>query len=205
LLKDRHFFALKRWHQVLNTFLSLLLGLMLIVPFVPSIFLGYQDWSIGNSPDLYRFVAQRPKNTLIAGLGLETSNIPSFSLRSVLFSQELAISFHVKYYEEIRKRIIQVLTAQYSSDLKDLQTVIQNYDIDYWLLDRNALEPQYLTRKGNAWLLQYQPQTDQARLSLEQGINPLIANMIKPCSVLKTDRVTLLDASCMLHQSAQQR
>jgi hypothetical protein len=203
LLKDGHFFTLKLWHQVSNAFLPLLLVLMLGVPFIPSIFLGYQDWSIGNSPELYRFVAQKSKSTLIAGLGLETSNIPSFSLRSVLFSQELAISFHVKYYQEIRKRIIQVLTAQYSADPKDLQTVIQNYGIDYWLLDHNALEPQYLTRKGNDWLLQYQPQTDQARLSLEKGINPAIARMIEPCSVLKTDRVTLLESSCILRQSSK--
>ncbi len=200
LLKDRHFFTLKLWHQVSNAFIPLLLVLMLGVPFIPSIFLGYQDWSMGNSPELYRFIAQQPKNTLIAGLGLETSNIPSFSLRSVLFSQELAISFHVKYYQEIRKRIVQVLTAQYSTDPKDLQTVIQDYGIDYWLLDHNALEPQYLTRKGNDWLLQYQPQTDQARLSLEQGMNPAIAGMIKPCSVLQTNRITLLEAGCMLRQ-----
>lgn len=200
LLKDRHFFTLKLWHQVSNAFIPLLLVLMLGVPFIPSIFLGYQDWSMGNSPELYRFIAQQPKNTLIAGLGLETSNIPSFSLRSVLFSQELAISFNVKYYQEIRLRIVQVLTAQYSTDPKDLQTVIQDYGIDYWLLDHNALEPQYLTRKGNDWLLQYQPQTDQARLSLEQGMNPAIAGMIKPCSVLQTNRITLLEAGCMLRQ-----
>jgi hypothetical protein len=200
LLKDRYFFTLKLWPQASNAFLPLLLVLMLGVPFIPSIFLGYQDWSMGNSPELYRFIAQQPKNTLIAGLGLETSNIPSFSLRSVLFSQELAISFHVKYYQEIRKRIVQISTAQYSTDPKDLQTVIQDYGIDYWLLDHNALEPQYLTRKGNDWLLQYQPQTDQARLSLEQGINPAIAGMIKPCSVLQTNRITLLEAGCMLRQ-----
>ena len=171
-----------------------------VVPFIPSIFLSYQDWSTGNSPELYRFIAGQPKNTMVAGLGIETSNIPSFSLRSVLFSQELAISFHVKYYQEIRKRIIQVLTAQYSTDSKDIQTVIQNYGIDYWLLDQNAFDPQYLTRKGNDWLLQYQPQTDQARLSLAQGMKPAIAGMIKPCSVLQTNRITLLESSCMLRQ-----
>lgn len=203
LLKDRHFVTLKRRHQVSNTVLPLLLILMLGVPFVPSIFLDYQDWTIGRSPELYRFIAQQPKTTLVAGLGLETSNIPSFSLRSVLFSQELAISFHVKYYQEIRERIIQVLTAQYSADLKDLQTVSQNYGIDYWLLVRGALKPQYLTRKGNDWLLQYQPQTDRARLSLEQGISPAIARMIEPCSVVKTDRVTLLDSSCILRQNSK--
>jgi hypothetical protein len=66
----------------------------LALPLNPSLVLNLQGWVQGSEPELYRFLAQQPKDTLIAGLGHEVSNIPAFTLRSVLFSQETAIPFH---------------------------------------------------------------------------------------------------------------
>jgi hypothetical protein len=177
--------------------------LALALPLVPSIFLGLQGWVQGSSPELYRFVAQQPKDTLIAGLGNEVSNIPAFALRSVLFSQETAIAFHVKLYAQMKLRIVQILVAQYAADPKVLQTAIQTYGIDYWLVDRNAFTPKYLSEKGNAWLLQYQPQTEQARRSLEQGIIPALQPLMASCTVINSSDTVLLESACLLRHIAE--
>jgi hypothetical protein len=175
---------------------------VLMLPLVPSIFLGLQGWVQGSSPELYRFIMQQPKDTLIAGLSSEVSNIPAFTLRSVLFSQETAIPFHMKLYGHMKRRIVQVLVAQYDTDPKALQTVIQTYGIDYWLVDRNAFTPKYLSKKGNSWLLQYQPQTEMARQSLEQGTIPALQPMMKSCTVINTKDTFLLESTCLLRHIA---
>jgi hypothetical protein len=186
------FFTLSLWRKGLFLLVTGTIVLLLALPFLPTITLGFQGWVQG----------AEPKNTLIAGLSEETSNIPSFTLRSVLFSREVAIPFHLGHYGKIRDRIIQVLEAQYSTNPKTLVNVIQNYGIDYWLVDRNAFTPSYLSRKGNDWLLQFQPQADLARRSLEAGITPAIMPMMKSCAAVKTHEMVLLDAACIV-RSAQ--
>ncbi len=178
------------------------MAVMLLLPLVPSIFLGFQGWIHGSSPTLYRFIAQQPKNTLIAGLGEEVSNLPAFTLRSVLFSREMAIPFHMKLYAQMKARIVKVLEAQYSDDPKAIQTAIQTYGIDYWLVDRNAFTPAYLSKQGNAWLLQYQPQAEEARRSLERGTIPALQPLIESCTVINASDTALLESACLLRQIA---
>ncbi len=177
--------------------------ILFTLPFVPSIFLGVQGWIQGSSPELYRFIAGQPKDTLIAGLGEEMSNIPAFTLRSVLFSQEMAIPFHMKLYVQMKDRILQVLSAQYTADPKALKTTIETYGIDYWLVDRNAFTSRYLSKKGNRWLLQYQPRADQARRSLEQGTIPALQPMVESCAVVHTRDMVLLESACILRHIAE--
>jgi hypothetical protein len=200
-LHDGRFFALSLWRKGLVLLATCLIVLLLGLPFVPSIPLGFQGWIQGSVPEIYRFLARQPENTLTAGLGEEMSNIPSFALRSVLFSREVAIPFHLEHYNKMRDRIVKVLDAQYSADVKLLQAVIDDYGINYWLVDQNAFTPLYLSRKGNDWLLQFQPQADQARRSLEAGITPAIVPMMKSCAAVKTNAMVLLDAACLIRNA----
>jgi hypothetical protein len=201
-LREGQVFALSLWRQGLVLFATCTVVLLLTLPFVPSIALGFQGWIQGNTPEVYRFLAQQPKTVMTAGLGEETSNIPSFALRSVLFSREVAIPFHLGHYGKMRDRIVKVLDAQYSADAKALESAIRDYEIDYWLVDRAAFTPRYLSKKGNDWLLQFQPQVDQARRLIDSGTIPAIVPMMKSCAAVKTKEMTLLDAACML-RSAQ--
>jgi hypothetical protein len=192
------FSTLSVWRKGLALLPTFLIISMLALPFIPSITLQFQGWIQGTAPEVYRFLAQQPKDTLAVGLGDETSNIPSFTLRSVLFSREVAIPFHLKHYGKMRDRIVKVLEAQYSTDAKVLQSAIRDYGVDYWLVDRKAFTPRYLSKKGNDWLLQFQPQADQARRSLETGVVPAIVPLMKSCAAVKTDEIVLLDAACIL-------
>ncbi len=193
------------WGSSRQKFLAILstglMTILLTLPFVPSISLGNQGWVNGTSPDLYRFISRQPKDILIAGLGDEISNIPAFTLRSVLFSPETAIAFHLEIYSKIKTRIVKVITGQYTADPNVIQSVIETYGIDYWLIDRDAFTQEYLTEKGNTWLLQYEPQIEQAQQSLKSGETPAMMTMIKTCSVVENYEVVLLDANCMTHDS----
>ncbi|MGM3308039.1 hypothetical protein ACSQ6I_19030 [Anabaena sp. WFMT] len=183
----------RRFWQLLLT--ATLMGLLLFYPN----FLGRfptTGYKISEQSAIYEFLQKQPKNIMIATLSDEADYIPTFGKRSILVGREYALPFHLGYYGQIRQRTIDLLYAQYSQDLAVVQQVIQKYRVTFWLLERTAFQPEYLTQK--TWLKSFQPAFTEAVTSLEQGINPALAQLQKQCSVLETEKFTLLKADCLL-------
>lgn len=158
---------------------------------------------IGRAPELYRFFAQRPNDTLIASLSEEANNLPSFAQRSVLVAGEYAIPLHQGYYNQFRQRSTELVQAQYSSDLTQAQQLIQTYKVNYWLVDRAAFEPDYLNNKG--WLQPYQPVVGQAIATLKQGKTPALAKVMTQCAALETEKAVVLRADCILKANSSMK
>ncbi|WP_210404668.1 hypothetical protein [Chroococcidiopsis sp. TS-821] len=153
------------------------------------------DYVIGKSPALYEFFAQQPKDILIASLTNETANIPSFSQRSILVGGVgFPVPYHKGYYAQIRQRTNDLIAAQYSPDLHQVQSFIQKYNIDYWLIESSAWHPVYIAR--SRWIRQYDA-AKQAISFLHQGKIPALANEVKRCSVFQTGNYVVLQASCI--------
>lgn len=154
---------------------------------------GYR---VGKVPPLYEFFAQQPKDTLIASLAIEANNLPTFSQRSILVGREYAISaFHPQHYTQVRQRAIDLINAQYSPTLKQVQIFIQTYGVDFWLLEREAFTPEYVAK--NSWLRQFQPAAAEATARLEQGTTPALSQVMERCSVLETGDLVVLQAECI--------
>lgn len=137
----------------------------------------------GTLPTLYRFLQSTPKDTVIASLTKETSNLQVFAERSPLISPELGLPYHVGYYQAFRQRTVDLIEAQYSTDLTDIQRFIEQYGIDYWLLDDRVLSADYL--RQNNWFQQYQPAAAQAIATLENPATALALEAAKTyCTVL---------------------
>lgn len=158
------------------------------------------DYAIGQVPTLYKFFAQQPKDILIASLAQETVNIPSFTKRSILVGGGgFPVPYHKGYYAEIRKRTIDLIEAQYSSDLNQVQRFMQNYGIDFWLVEHSAFAPNYLAE--SRWIMQYQPAANEAISKLSQGITPALINLKESCAVFNTGNFVVLQASCIAQAS----
>ena len=156
--------------------------------------LGYVN---GNAPELYQFLQQQPKDIMIATLSEEGDFIPSLAQRSVLVAAEYSIPYHWDYYQLIRQRTQDLIQAQYSLNQTELARFVQKYQIDLWLLDRDAFTTKYLA--DNLWLRQFQPKTKNAVSLLQQGKKPVITTMIDRCSIFQTAGLNLLDAQCLLN------
>jgi hypothetical protein len=168
------------------------------------------DYFVGEVPQLYEFLATQPKDTLIASLASEADNIPSFAQRSVLVSREYALPYEVGYYKQIRQRTIDLINAQYSPDPEQVRSFIQKYEVDFWLLDRDAFTPEYIDNPNSwsekltsRWIQQYQPAATEAVEQLKQGSVPALAKVMDRCSVFKNDTLMLLQAECIRQESAQ--
>ena len=124
------------------------------------------------------------------------SNIPSFAGRSILVSEEHGLAYHTEYYRQFRQRVLDLLTAQYTTDPAIVVAFIQQYGVDFWLLDHHAFAPTYVS--DSKWMRQFQPAADAATAQIAQGQVPIVKQAVEKCSVLQSDRWTVLDADCVL-------
>jgi hypothetical protein len=160
-------------------------------------------YKTGDAPQLYEFLSLQPKDIMIASLSGEADNLPIFASRSILVARETALPFHKNYYAQIRQRAIDLINAQYSPDLEELQNFIRKYGIDYLLVDRESFTPEYLTH--DRWISQYQPAAVEAAARLRQGVAPALSRLIERCSQLETNGMVLVSAECVLKASVDDR
>lgn len=154
------------------------------------------DYVVGKFPPLYEFFAQQPKDILIASLTEEATNIPSFSQRSILVGGAgFPVPYHQGYYTQIRQRTNDLINAQYSPDLKQVQQFIQKYGVDFWLLEKTAWMPQYISK--SRWIRQYKAAA-QAINTLQQGTRPAVEQVTNRCTVFETGNFVVLQANCII-------
>ncbi|MEH2209805.1 hypothetical protein [Nostoc sp.] len=148
----------------------------------------------GQAPTLYNFLQKQPQNIVIASTSQEADNIPIFAQRTILVGKEYALPIHTKYYAQFRQRMIDLINAQYTDDINQIKDFIQKYHVTFWLLERSAFLPEYITK--NTWLQQYQPAAQQANANLQKAL-PVLATLINSCAVIETDNLVLLKTECI--------
>jgi hypothetical protein len=153
---------------------------------------GYRQ---GTMAALYNFFQQQPKDILIASIAAETDDLPTFSQRSVLVAKEYAVPYQKGYYSRYRQRVSDLIRAQYTPDRAVLPNFINQYGVDFWMIDRNALTLDYVEEYG--WLNQFHT-TAEAILYLKKGKIPALASAITRCAVFQNEFVVVLDASCIV-------
>jgi hypothetical protein len=188
---------LQRWQKVSVGLVSLFTVAVVVIPAIPPLFLSCQGWVIGTQPQIYRFLAEQPPDSLIASLTPETDNLPAFTQRSVLVSRELALAYHPAFYDTMQQRIVDLLAAQYSPDLATLQAVIQKYGIDFWLIDQQFASPNYLAQQD--WLLNssFASSVQATIRQLEQGSVPAISQTLASCADISENNLIVLKATCI--------
>ncbi|MEM1369087.1 MAG: hypothetical protein AAGG02_13935 [Cyanobacteria bacterium P01_H01_bin.15] len=153
--------------------------------------LAYFD---GPSPELYAFLRTQPKDIVIGTISAEADFIPSFGRRSVLAAPEYGIPYHLGYYEPFRTGALALLQAQYSESTADLQGFLVQYPLTYWLLDRDAFEPGYLSE--SPWTRTFPVEIKQLDAQLP-NTNPVLKTLRDRCTVFETEQVQLMDSQCL--------
>jgi hypothetical protein len=176
---------------------GLLIAATVFIPATPALVFLLESWNVGNDAAIYEFLATQPKDSLIASIDDEADNIPAFAQRSVLVSGEFAFAFHVNYYNEMKQRAADTLEAQYSADSSLLKSFVQRYKVNFFLVHKNFLDPEYLLSK--VWLTNssFQAQVFDTAAQLQQGKIPALQTQLEQCSVAKTETLLLLDAHCL--------
>jgi hypothetical protein len=172
----------------------------LLIPAIPFIFLQPQLWMVGQYPRIYQFLSNQPPNILVASLTEEANNLPAFSHRSILIGGEFAFAYHSNYYDQFKQRSIDVIRAQYSSDLTEVQHVISKYGIDFFMIEDDFFQPGSLLSKR--WLVNssFQSTVLDTVTQLRQGRTPALKKLRRQCAVLSEKEFLIINASCILDQ-----
>lgn len=153
-------------------------------------------YTIGTDPAVYQFLQQQPKDTLTASLSLEADNLPIFSQRSVLASWEHALPYQKGYYQQIKPRVLDLISAQYSPSLDTVKQFIQQYGVDYFLIDQNAFTPEYITE--NVWFKQWPDQGKKALSQLQGKEQPILLQSWNRCTIYQNQLYRLVKADCLI-------
>ncbi|MDD9897878.1 MAG: hypothetical protein OXU45_02655 [Candidatus Melainabacteria bacterium] len=89
---------------------------------------------------LFTYLASTPKEAMIAAPMDLASNIVAFAYRSVIANSETNIPFHQAYYQEITKRVQDLEQLFKTEDLNYIQDFVQEYNIDYLVIDTKDSE-----------------------------------------------------------------
>ncbi|MEK0193300.1 hypothetical protein WME70_18075, partial [Microcoleus anatoxicus PTRS1] len=74
------------------------------------------------------------------------------------------------------------------------QKFINQYGIDFWMLEREALTLEYV--KDYGWIEDFDS-TPKAIASLKQGKIPVLAEAMTSCAVFQNGIVVVLETSCI--------
>ncbi|HHP7232126.1 MAG TPA: hypothetical protein ACFCUY_14860 [Xenococcaceae cyanobacterium] len=186
-------------NSLISQAVSFFLCLAILIPAIPSLVLDCQNWIVGKSPEIYQFLATQPKDVLVASISQEADNIPAFTQRSILVSPEYALPYHLDYYSLLRTRAIAIVQAQYSFALKDIQQTIKEYNIDFWLLDKNAFNLDYLPQQQ--WLINssFASEVQAIIKQQKQDSSYALAKLLPECTVAESVNNLLLNADCILN------
>ena len=195
--------SLKLLDKIKLTLIIIASTTIVVVPAIPFIFTSFQNWKVGTNPEIYQYLAQQPKDVLVASLSEDANNIPAFSQRSILVGGEFAFAYHPAYYDRVKQRTVDLLQAQYSSDIKVLTSFIRKYDVDYIMLDKTAFTSEYLLEKD--WLINssWRDKTELAIFQIESESTSALAKLIPDCSVISTDNSYIIDTTCILSRSSR--
>ncbi|MEL6334686.1 MAG: hypothetical protein AAFQ76_19105, partial [Cyanobacteria bacterium J06626_26] len=182
------------WQQSIA--LGLAVGFTTITVGYPSLLNSFLNVVYVNSDRtaLYAYLQQQPRDIRIASLAKEAENIPAFTGRSVLVSPGHSLAYHQGYYAQIRPRILDLMAAQYSPDLAQLQTVIIAHNIDFWLIDESSFNPEAVPKQ---WFRQFKPELTTAIEQLQKQ-PPALQRLQSTCTVVSDQGKTLISAPCLL-------
>lgn len=190
--------SFKLSEKIKITIITLFSLAVIIFPAIPPVFINwFQGWEVGTAKEVYQYLAQQPKDILVASLSKEANNIPAFSQRSILVGDEFAMAYHPAYHNQIKQRTIDLLQAQYSPDIEVLKSFIRQYNVDYILLDNNAFTKEYLLAKK--WLINssWSEETTKAIKILQSDSYPVLDKLVSSCSIVSTESLNLLDSNCI--------
>lgn len=203
-LEGRQFFSQSNRAFVGLAGTSLVLTVLLVNPYQ----LNFErenfpidGYAKGIYPPVYEYLSAQPKDILVASISPEVNNLPSFTNRSILVGGGgFVLPYHVGYFREVEKRLVENLAAQYSPHIDGVKQFIEKYGVDYLLIDRNFTDPAYL-REDVFW--QFPIMRDRLKEQLDQGRVPALATLAPTCLVLEVNNVKpvqLFDAACIMQQ-----
>jgi hypothetical protein len=140
-------------------------------------------------PAVMAYLRTLPKETVVAGVPFETDSVPAFAGRRVLASREHMLPFHLGYYGELQRRMLDLIEAYYSESVAEVAVFAARHEVDVLLVNRTAFDPR---RARAAWASggPWEPYTSTAWHQLDQGSRRFVLpRLAERCAVVDDGQV----------------
>jgi hypothetical protein len=98
------------------------------------------------NPAISEWLRSQPPSVVVAGMPLDADYVPMFGQRTVVASTEYAISFHLGYYGEIRRRMRALVDGYFAASLPEVVAFAERYGVDLFLVNRDSFDEGNLDR-----------------------------------------------------------
>jgi len=119
--------------------LLLLVGALLLLGAVRLQDVAIYDY--GARAPLYRFLAEKPVDSLMAGHPALMDNVLTFARRKVLVSYELSHTWYRRYWSVLQQRTRDLFVAYYAEDPATIRHFCRRYGVDYLVVRKADFEP----------------------------------------------------------------
>jgi hypothetical protein len=145
------------------------------------------------NPPLTAYLRAQPKDILIAATPSEADFIPALAGRRVLASREHALAFHLGYYEQIRRRLLDQIEAYYTESPAQVADFAARYGVDLLVVNRLAYDKRQYTE---AWGGNFEPYTSMIPALLEGRRGFALRDVARRCQTLDSGPVVVVPTSC---------
>lgn len=104
-------------------------------------------------------VKQLPPGALLAGPIPDMDDVPLFGRRAVLVSNEMVFPLHRRYYETIRRRLVDLTTAYFARDRATIRDFAGRYGVSHFVV-----VPEHYTAEGRRAFPVFRPYDRLLRL-----------------------------------------
>lgn len=139
------------------------------------------------------WLAQTAPETRIGGVSDELSFVPSLLGRSVLASPEHAIPYHLGYFREVERRLVDMLTVASTADTAEMRAILDRYGLDVFVVDRAFLDSRTLPKYYGRTI----PEEAHAALERMAARSPALTARVAECTSFSGESLIVLDARCL--------
>jgi glycosyltransferase involved in cell wall biosynthesis len=123
---------------------------------------GLKDY--GAQKKLYAFLATLPQDSLIAAYPDTADGIPLFSRRKVFINEELSVPLFDRYWDTVRGRTYDLLSAYYAADKSVVDSFIRRNGITHIVIEQGRFSPAFLSGR-----IYFEPFGSWAKVHVDAG------------------------------------
>ena len=154
------------------------------------------NYVVGEFPAVYEYLQSQPKATVIASLDREINNIPSFTNRPIFVGGKgYALPYHLGYFEEVTRRSVDLIQAQYSLDADVVRDFLNRNPIALWMVRPEMFTPEWVGH--NRWLRQYTDELEILAIAAAVEQPTILEEQMTTCQAADIPPFVFIDADCL--------
>jgi hypothetical protein len=145
-------------------------------------------------PAVTAYLRAQPKDVLVAGVPTEADSVPALAGRRVLVAREYALPYHLGYYGQLRRRIVDLIEGYYAESPRRAADFAARYGVDLFVVNRAAFDRETF---ADVWAGEFEPFTSAISLKLKRQNRFALLELAHRCAVVDDGAVAVVPTACL--------